>query len=191
MKLAFRRILVMKRLLLCLSLLAVATLSFAQPKKPVLSPAATATASMAGKTITILYSSPRLRGRAGHIFTKDGLVSKDPHYPVWRAGANAATTLKTDADLTIGDLSVPAGTYTLFADISNPDQWTLIVSKDTGEWGLAYNGADDLGRVTMHMSKPPHTLENLRWTITGPGEGKGRMTVAWENHSASVPFTAH
>ena len=142
----------MKRLLLCLSLLvvaatAVATVSFAQSKKPVLSPPATASASIGGKAITIVYASPRVRGRDGHIFTKDGLISKDPHYPVWRAGANAATTLKTEADLSIGDLSVPAGTYTLFADVSNPDQWTLIVSKETGEWGLAYNGADDLGRV--------------------------------------------
>jgi hypothetical protein len=125
----------MKRLLLCLSLLvvattAVATVSFAQSKKPVLSPPATASASIGGKAITIVYASPRVRGRDGHIFTKDGLISKDPHYPVWRAGANAATTLKTEADLTIGDLSVPAGTYTLFADVSNPDQWTLIVSKE-------------------------------------------------------------
>jgi hypothetical protein len=181
----------MKRLLLCIGLLTVAATVFALPKKPVLSPPATASASVAGKAITIVYSSPRVHGREGHIFTKDGLIGKDPHYPVWRAGANAATTLKTEADLTIGDLSVPQGTYTLFADISNPDQWTLIVSKDTGEWGLAYKPGDDLGRVTMHMSKPPHMLEDLRWTITSLGGGKGRLTLAWEDHSASVPFTAH
>ncbi len=181
----------MKRLLLCLGLLVLATTVFAQPKKPVLSPPATATATIGGKSISIRYASPRVRGRAGHIFTKDGLIGKDPHYPVWRAGANAATTLKTDADLTIGDLSVPKGTYTLFVDISNPDQWTLIVNKQTGEWGLAYNGSYDLGRVTMHMSKPPHTLEDLRWTIKSIGHGKGMLTLSWENHSASVPFTAH
>jgi hypothetical protein len=182
----------MKRLLLCLSLFVFATAAiFAQPKKPVLSPPATASATVAGKSISIVYSSPRVRGRVGHIFSKDGLISKDPHYPVWRAGANAATTLKTEADLTIGDLSVPAGTYTLFVDISNPDQWTLIVNKQTGEWGLAYNGKYDLGHVAMHMSKPAHTLEDLSWTITSLGHGKGRLTLAWENHSASVPFTAH
>ena len=70
-----------------------------------------------------------MKGREGKLFTKDGLISHDPHYPVWRAGANAATTLHTDADLTIGDLNVPAGTYTLFVDISDPANWTLIVSK--------------------------------------------------------------
>ncbi|MGA7887374.1 MAG: DUF2911 domain-containing protein, partial [Acidobacteriaceae bacterium] len=103
----------------------------------------------------------------------------------------AATTLKTDGDLTIGDVSVPKGTYTLFVEISNPDQWTLIVSKDTGEWGLAYKSGDDLGRVQMHMSKPSHSVEDLVWTITPAGHGKGKLTLSWEDHTASVPFSVH
>ena len=49
-------------------------------------------------------------------------------------------------DLTIGDLNVPAGTYTLFVDISDPAQWTLIVNKKTGEWGLAYDGSQGSGQ---------------------------------------------
>lgn len=185
----------MKRFLLCMGLFAFAlplsAQNTAKPKKPVLSPPEIATATIGGHGITIMYSSPRVRGREGHIFGPGGLISKDPHYPVWRAGANAATTLKTDADLTIGDVSVPKGTYTLFVEISNPDQWTLIVSKDTGEWGLAYKSADDLGRVQMHMSKPSQMVENLVWTITPAGHGKGKLTLSWEDHTASVPFTVH
>lgn len=182
----------MKRLLLCMTLVALALPLSAQTmkaKKPPLSPPEIATATVGGHGITILYSSPRLRGRQGHIFGPGGLISKDPHYPVWRAGANAATTLKTDADLTIGGVSVPKGTYTLFVDVANPNQWTLIVSKDTGEWGLAYKSGDDVGRVKMHMSKPSHTVEDLVWTIAPAGHNKGRLTLAWEDHSASVPFT--
>lgn len=180
----------MKRFLACISLLAAAVTLTAQQKAP-LSPPEKTTAAISGKSITITYSSPRVRGREGQIFTKDGLISHNPHYPVWRAGANSATTLATDGDLTIGDLSVPKGTYTLFVDISNPDQWTLIVNKETGEWGLAYNGAQDLGRVTMHMSKPAHMIEDLVWTITPEGSGKARLTLAWEDHSASVPIEVH
>lgn len=187
----------MKRLLLCLGLLAVTTFSLSaqmaarKPHKAPLSPPAKATATINGKTISITYSSPRVRGREGHIFTAHGLISHDVHYPVWRAGANAATTLKTDADLTIGNLNVPKGTYTLFVDIANPNQWTFIVSKDTGEWGLAYKAGDDLGRVPMHMSKPTHLIQDLRWTITNLGHGKGRLTLAWEYHVASVPVEVH
>jgi len=181
----------MKRFLLCMSLLALATSLPAQPNGAPASPPEKATATLSGKTVSIIYSSPRVRGREGKIFTKDGLISHNPHYPVWRAGANSATTLETDADLTIGDLSVPRGKYTLFVDISNPDEWTLIVSKDTGEWGLAYKAADDLGKVQMQMRKPPQMVEDLVWKITPLSEGKGQITLAWEDHSASVPIEAH
>ncbi len=181
----------MKRLLICTGALFAATLTLsAQPKTPA-SPAATASATIAGKTISIVYSSPRVNGREGHIFTKDGLISHDSHYPVWRAGANAATTLHTNAELKIGDLTVPAGTYTLFVDISNPDQWELIVNKKTGEWGLAYDSTQDLGRAKMTMSKPPHMVENLTYSITSPGGTTGKITLEWENNSASVLFAVH
>ena len=146
----------MKHTLICTCLLFASTALLAQQKAPPLSPPATATGTIGGKTITITYSSPRVKGREGKIYTKDGLIatSRGSQYPIWRAGANAATTLKTDADLTIGDLSVPAGTYTLFVDISDPANWVLIVNKKNGEWGLAYDSTQDLGRVPMDMKKP-------------------------------------
>jgi hypothetical protein len=160
------------------------------PRKPA-SPPANATATIGGKSVSIAYSSPGVKGREGKIFSKDGLISKDPHYPVWRAGANSATTLKTDGDLTIGDMKVPAGTYTLFVDISDPDNWSLIVNKQNGEWGLAYDGSQDLGKTKMKMSKPPAMVENLVYTLTDNGGGKGTLTLAWEDHSASVPIKAN
>jgi len=179
------------RVLLATALIAATPLmSQNAPRKPA-SPPANATATIGGKTISIAYSSPGVKGREGKLFTKDGQIGKDPHYPVWRAGANSATTLKTDGDITIGDLKVPAGTYTLFADISDPDNWTLIVSKDTGEWGLSYDSTKDLGKTKMTMSKPPAMVENLVYTLTDNGGGKGTMTLEWENHSASVQIKAN
>ena len=79
------------------------------------------TLNLYGKKITITYSSPAVNGRAGKIFTKDGLISGDDHYPVWRAGANAATALHTEGDLDLGGLAVPKGDYTLFVNIADPD----------------------------------------------------------------------
>jgi hypothetical protein len=176
----------MNRLLICTGFLIAATAAFAQQKAPPASPPATESATIAGKTITISYSSPGVKGRAGQLFGKDGRISHDPHYPVWRAGANAATKLHTDADLNLGGLAVPKGDYTLFVDISDPDNWVLIVSKATGEWGLAYDKTQDLGQVKMTMTKPAETIENLKYTIDGAG---GTITLAWENHIATVPFT--
>jgi hypothetical protein len=155
------------------------------------SPKEQASAAISGKTITIDYSSPRVRGREGKIFTKDGLISHDPHYPVWRAGANSATTLKTAANLMIGDLMIPAGTYTLFVDIQNPAQWTLVVSKAVGEWGLDYDQSKDLGRVTMKMTKPAAMVENLKWTIKPTMGNEGTITLEWENEGGTVPVMVH
>jgi Protein of unknown function (DUF2911) len=185
-----RRRTAMKYLLICAGALIAATVSFPAQQNPA-SPPETASATVGGKSISIAYNSPRVKGREGQIFTKDGRISHDPHYPIWRAGANAATTLKTDADLKIGDISVPKGTYTLFVDISEPDNWSLIVNKKTGEWGLAYDGSADLGKTKMTMSKPPSMVEDLKYTITSAGGSSGTITLAWENHVASVPFTAY
>lgn len=180
----------MNRTILCMSfLLAALPLAAQQQRKPPASPKETATGTIAGKTITIDYSSPRVKGREGHIYNQGGLIqSTHKSYPIWRAGANAATTMHTDGDIKLGDLNVPAGTYTLFADISDPTQWTLVVSKDTGEWGLAYDKTKDLGRVKMKMSKPPQMVEDLIWTIKDDGGKKGTLSLAWENEKASVPI---
>ena len=177
----------MKRFLMCTAVLVAATTLVAQGNPA--SPPDKASATIGGKSISITYSSPAVRGREGHIFTKDGLISHNPHYPIWRAGANAATTLETDGDLQIGNLSVPKGKYTLFVDISDPDQWVLIVNKKTGEWGLAYDASQDVGKVKMQMSKPPSLVENLKYTIDDQGGGKGKITLAWENRAASVPVS--
>jgi hypothetical protein len=174
----------MKRLLVCAGLLATSLFAVAQQKPPA-SPPQQATGTIGGHTVTIDYSAPSVKGREGKIFTKDGLISKNPHYPVWRAGANGATTLTTDANLKIGDISVPAGKYTLFVDISDPDNWVLIVNKKTGEWGLAYDGSADLGKTKMEMGKPAQMVEQLKYTISN-----GKLTLAWEDHEASVPIKA-
>jgi len=183
----------MKRFVSCLAVLALTLPLVAQqtpPKRPPASPPETATATVGGSLITITYNSPRVKGREGQIFGPGGLIQKThKEYPVWRAGANAATTMTTTGDLKIGDVSVPKGTYTLFVDISNPDQWTLIISKKNGEWGLAYDSSADLGRTKMEMSKPPQMVENLTWSIDGQGSN-GTLKLAWENHAASVPVQA-
>ena len=145
----------MKSLLACCGLLLAATTVFAQtpaPKPPPKSPAETATSTISGKTISVTYSSPRVNGREGKLFTKDGQIGKDPTYPVWRAGANSATAFHTDGDLKVGGLAVPKGDYTLYVDVSDPDNWILVINKQTGQWGTKYDKSQDLGRVKMTMN---------------------------------------
>ena len=186
----------MKRLFICTGILLAATTLLAQSKPPAgppKSPPATESATIGGKTITITYSSPRVRGREGHIFTKDGLISHDSTYPVWRAGANAATTLHTDTDLEIGPnlAKVPKGDYTLYIDISDPNHWVLIVNKQTGQWGTVYDKSQDLVRVAMGMGKPSAPVENLKYTLMSLGANWGSLEIDWENYAAYVPLYVH
>jgi len=175
----------MKSALICAPLLVVAvTFVLAETKAGL-----TESATVGGKKITITYSSPAVNGRVGKLFGKDGRISQDPNYPVWRAGANEATAFHTDADLDLGGLAVPKGDYTLFINLANPAAWELIVSKQTGQSGLEYDAKQDLGHVKMTMSKPAAMVEQLKYTISSSGGNKGKLELAWENVDASVNFT--
>jgi hypothetical protein len=174
----------MRQLFACSVALVLATaVVFAQ------SPPAKESATIGGKTISISYNSPKVNGRVGKLFGKDGRIGQDPTYPVWRAGANPATKFHTDADLDIAGLTVPKGDYTLYVDLTDPTAWKLIVNKQTGQWGLTYNQAMDLGRVAMVMSKAAALVEDLKYTLSDEGANKGKLTLSWENVVASVPFT--
>ncbi|HXB74910.1 MAG TPA: DUF2911 domain-containing protein [Candidatus Acidoferrales bacterium] len=142
--------------------------------------------SIGGKTLSVTYFSPKVKGRVGKLFGKDGTIGQDSTYPVWRAGANDATAFHTDANLDVAGLAVPKGDYTLFVDLTAPDNWQLIINKQTGQAGLDYDKAQDLGRVKMTMSKPPALVESLKFTIAEAGGNKAKLTLEWENHSASV-----
>ena len=100
------------------------------------SPTAETSVSLGGHAITIEYNAPSARGRQ----VEGGLV---PFDSVWRLGADSATTLTADADITIGALKVPKGVYTLYIAASETD-WKLIVNKQTGQWGTDY----DKGRTS-------------------------------------------
>ncbi len=170
-----------------IALISTVTLAIAAAALAQGSPASTATVTVSGKTLSVRYAAPSVRGR--QIFGAGGLLSKDPTYPAWRAGANSATTLVTDGDLDIGGLAVPRGTYTLYAWVQDPANWLLIVNKQTGQWGLSYDAKQDLGRVTMTMSKPPALVETLKYTLTDQGGGKAELRLEWEHHIATVPIT--
>ena len=92
----------MKRLALLASLSAVAIPALAHGAER-----GAAKATVAGKTVTIDYGRPSLKGR-------DMLGQAEVGKP-WRMGADAETTLKTDADLTFGGTLVPKGEYVLTA----------------------------------------------------------------------------
>jgi len=78
----------------------------------------------------------------------------------WRTGSYEATAFRVSEKMVIppltDSLEIPAGSYTLFVIDKGDPPWTLIVSKKSGEWGMAYPGERyDLGRAQMGSDVRP------------------------------------
>jgi hypothetical protein len=166
-----------------LSVLALCLISSAQQdksKRP--SPPAQAQCKFSdGKTITVDYSSPRAKGRK--IF--GDLV---PYGQIWRTGANDATTFVTTAAVSADGRDIPAGNYTIFT-VPDQNKWTLIVNKETGEWGIPYKyESKELSRIPMSVSKTPSPVENFTISFD-QGGSTCTMKLSWEETQASVQFS--
>lgn len=134
-----------------------------------------------GKTITVDYSSPRMKGRK--IFGE--LV---PYGQVWRTGANEATTFVTAAPVTADGRDIPAGSYTIFT-LPEQNKWTLIVSKHTGEWGIPYKyESEEVARIPMSVSQTSAPVENFGIAFD-QGGSTCTMKLSWEQTQASVQFS--
>ncbi len=163
-----------------LAIIATGVSAYAQ--QPPASPPGTASVTFAdGKTVTINYSRPSMKGR--QIF--GGLV---PYGQVWRTGANAATSLKTDVNLTIGGANVPAGSYTLYS-IPSESGWKLIINKQTGQWGTDYEEKDDLARVDMKVANNASPTEQFTISLDKSGASGATLKLDWAGTTASVAIS--
>jgi len=146
-------------------------------------------ASLSGPSrIAITYGQPHARGRR----VEGGLIPLDT---VWRFGANLATTLHSDVDLTIGDLKLLRGDYTL-SILYSRSGWQLIVNRRTGQWGTDYDAAQDVGRVPLASRTLPELEESLSIYLvpesgrptTGYAELRGVLKVKWGTTELSAPW---
>jgi hypothetical protein len=139
--------------------------------------------------IAISYGQPHARGRT----VEGGLVPRDT---VWRFGANAATTLHTDLDITLGTLKLPRGDYSLFVLYTGAG-WQLIVNRGTGQWGTDRDASKDVGRVTLAsrtMAEPEESM-TIYLVPTSPrprsgyAELAGVLRIKWGRTELSAPWS--
>jgi Protein of unknown function (DUF2911) len=149
------------------------------------SPPASAAVKIAGKQISVSYYAPSMHGRR----IMGELV---PFGQVWCPGANVATGLTTEADLQIGSLKLPKGTWSIWA-IPGAKEWTLVVNKQSGQHHLDYDSAEDFGRTKMVVRTLATPVETFRIELASSGAGSssktGTLSLIWENTEASIPFT--
>jgi hypothetical protein len=145
------------------------------------SPPANTTVSIAGKKLTVDYYAPSMHGRR----IMGDLV---PFGEVWCPGANVATGLTTEANLQIGTLKLPKGTWSIWA-IPGEKEWTLIVNKQSGQHHLDYESSEDFGRTKMTVKTLASPVETFRIELSSNGGNRGTLALIWETTEASIPFT--
>lgn len=153
-----------------------------------------------GKWIEITYYRPIKRARAD-LFGSGADYGKklNAGAPVWRAGANVTTRMKTELPLEIGGKRLEAGDYTLFVELKE-NAWTLIVSKQpwqknydandkSSTWGAYnYDPKFDVVRAPMKGEKMGHSLEEFMIDFVDVTEKDGKLAMWWDRDFATADF---
>lgn len=126
-----------------------------------------------GVGVTIEYGRPMVKGRE----IWGGLV---PFGKVWRTGADEATTITFDKDVTVQGEPLAAGTYSLFTIPADGD-WTIIFNNVAKQWGaFEYADGEDTLRV-MATPRMSEQTEELTFSLDGDW-----VVLSWEK--LEVPF---
>lgn len=153
-----------------------------------------------GKWIEVTYARPILRARE-NIFGQGAEYGKTVagDSPVWRAGANATTRLKTEVPLEIAGKRIAPGEYSVFVDLKEPG-WTLILSGQpnqmkydpsdkTATWGAYnYDPKHDVVRAPMKMMKPAVSVDQFTIGFVDVSDKAGKLAMAWGRDAGVVEF---
>jgi hypothetical protein len=129
----------------------------------------------------VIYSRPQKNGR-------DVFGNLVEYGQLWRMGANEATEIEFFRDVTLGKTKIKKGRYTLYA-ITNPDNWTIIINRDTDTWGsFKYDVKKDVARFDV---KPETVAENLETfsMYFDKRTGGASLIIQWDNIRTTVPFS--
>jgi hypothetical protein len=129
-----------------------------------------------GTTIRLEYGRPQARGR---VLFGDVL----PWGKVW-TGANWATTLEVDKDVTINGHPLAAGIYSVWLELQ-PEEWTAIFDPEPHRFHLMPpEPSDDQLRFMVEPGTGPHT-EILTWTFPAVRQTGATLQLAWGETTAT------
>ena len=130
----------------------------------------------------VIYSRPQTNERV--VFGE--LVERNR---IWRLGGNEATEIEFYREVKIGGKKVPKGKYTLYA-IAEPDNWTMIVNRDTDTWGaFKYDEKKDVARVKVPVQKVA-TPVNVFSIMMEKGDANTiLLDIAWDDSMVALPIS--
>lgn len=155
--------------------------------------------------VTVTFERPLLLGRQ----LRDAIGAADAP---WRIGTQTPAELRTDTSLQIGDLWLPAGTYSLWAYPTLPGV-TLVVSRQRALSGAVFEPVTEFGRVRLAVDSVDRLVEQLNvhldrvrfapdeiGTIQSKSGAKETiyiksgvavsLAINWDKYRWSVPLTA-
>lgn len=140
-----------------------------------------------GLEIEIDYSQPSKKGRL--IFGNAADGAKQPFGIYWRLGANSATEITINKDVSFGGKALKAGTYRMYA-VPGPESFKITLNSELGVF-FAHLEPDhtlDLFSVEAPVSKQTAVTEMFTININGKGNG-AQIDFVWDKVLFSVPIT--
>ena len=153
---------------------------------PAKSPKASTSYNIAYTDINIAYSSPAVKGR-----TLWGDVV--PYNEIWRAGANAATTMEFSTEINLEGKKIPAGKYAFFVIPKDGENWTVIFNAVHDQWGAYnYDESKDVLRLELKAKDSKVLQERLKYDIVDQEKtNKGYIKLAWGKKRLYVRFAVN
>lgn len=112
-----------------------------------------------------------------------------PYDQVWRAGANAATTVEFRSPVTIAGMPLDSGTYAFFLIPQKNDTWTAIFNEVPDQWGaFRYDETKDALRVEVRPRTTDHKTEQLTYHLQQTGFKYGSIILSWDFMEIELPF---
>lgn len=149
------------------------------------SPPATASYNEGGLEITVAYSQPSKKGRLIFGEEKDGALQ--PYGKYWRLGANAATEISFNKDVTFGGEPIKAGSYRMYA-VPGPDAFQVTLNSETGVFFGAAEPDDELDIVSVEAPVQKPTSEVETFTIGFSANGTGvAINFSWDQTMFTIP----
>ncbi|AMA48846.1 dihydrolipoamide dehydrogenase [Flavobacterium covae] len=154
----------------------------AQIKVPQASPKALFTQTVGLTEVEIEYSRPSVKGR---IIYGD-LV---PFGKIWRAGANANTTINFSDDVIINGGTLKKGKYALYV-MPKAEEWEIYFYNDTQNWGTPEKW--DETKIALKASSKTEILhksvETFTIGISNIDFSGANLEFLWEKTSVSLHF---
>ncbi|EPR65366.1 DUF2911 domain-containing protein [Cyclobacterium qasimii] len=149
------------------------------------SPPTTSTYSEGGLEITVDYSQPSKKGRL--IFGEEADDALQPYGKYWRLGANAATEITFNKDVTFGGKPVKAGSYSMYA-VPGANAFKVTLNSETNIFfGIAEPDHElDVVIVEAPVEQTATVVETFNIAIESLGQG-AVINFKWDETVFTVP----